>query len=475
MHRIVCDVAIVGAGTAGLAAQRAAGRAGARTLLIEQGPQGTTCARVGCMPSKLLVAAADAAHAAARAPLFGIDVPGGVRVDGPRVLARLRRERDRFVGSVVDALEEIPTEERLSGTARFVGPTALEVGGRRVEARSVVVATGAEPRRPPQLEHLGHDVLVSDDVFELRDLPRSLAIFGAGLVALELGQALSRLGVDVRLFSPEPRVGPFTDPALQRAARDLLGAELALELGVDYRVSRAAEGFRVAWRTADVGREAVFQAVLAASGRRPCLAVLDLPAAGIPLDDGGAPRIDASTLQCGDTPVFVAGDANDERPFLHEASDEGAIAGHNAARFPDVESHARRTRLSIVFTDPQMAMVGRPFEELDLDRTEIGTVSFADQGRARITARNAGIVRLYADRGTARLVGAEMLGPSIEHMAHLVAWAVQRGLRVPEIHELPFYHPVIEEGLRTALRDLCARLELSCESPSRSVERGASA
>ncbi len=123
------DVAIIGSGSAGLNARREVEKAGGQPLLIESGPYGTTCARVGCMPSKLLIAAADAAHEVAQANRFGIDVAGGWKVDGPKVLERVRSERDRFVGFVVEETESLPGEQRLIGHARFIGPTTLDVDG----------------------------------------------------------------------------------------------------------------------------------------------------------------------------------------------------------------------------------------------------------------------------------------------------------------------------------------------------------
>ena len=142
------DVAIIGAGTAGLNARREVEKAGQAPLLIESGPYGTTCARVGCMPSKLLIAAADAAHEISSAGVFGIDVRG-IGIDGPRLLGRVRSERDRFAGFVVRDTEALPSEQRLVGHARFVGPTTLQVGGdTRVEARSVVIAAGSSPFIP---------------------------------------------------------------------------------------------------------------------------------------------------------------------------------------------------------------------------------------------------------------------------------------------------------------------------------------
>jgi dihydrolipoamide dehydrogenase len=461
------DVAVIGAGTAGLNARREAEAAGASTLLIEDGPYGTTCARVGCMPSKLLIAAADAAHQVAGAGRFGIELAGPARVDGAAVLARVRRERDYFTGFVVEASEALPEVQRLRGRARFLEPGLLDVGGHtRVEARAVVVATGSRPVVPDSLAPLGPEVLTNDSIFELTELPESVAVVGTGVIALELGQALARLGVRTAIFGRSQTVGPATDPAIQESVRAVLGAELDLRLGARLEVRPEAGGVRVAWQAGDGRRgEERFARVLSAAGRKPRLADLELEKSGVALDPRGVPWFDPTTMQCGDAPVFLAGDANGNRPLLHEAADEGRIAGSNAARFPEVRPGRRRTPLAIVFTRPEIALVGRCYAELDLDAVEIGEVFYEEQGRARVMGENAGLVRVYARRQCGTLVGAEMFGPRVEHTAHLLAWAVQQELGVDDALACPFYHPVVEEGIQTALRDLASQLAPRGDGP----------
>jgi dihydrolipoamide dehydrogenase len=471
MQALKVDVAVIGSGTAGLNARRQVEKEGRSVVMIESGPYGTMCARVGCMPSKLLIAAADAAHGVAGAGRFGVRVPDGIEVDGRAVLDRLRRERDRFVGFVVRDTEAIPESQRLRGRARFIAPGTLEVepvdgkGGAvtRVEATAVVIATGSAPIVPPPFDAIRDHVMVNDDVFELEDLPESLAVIGTGVIGLELGQALARLGVRVAFFNPRDTLGPFSDPEVQRVAREALGQELTLHLESEMLEAVPTEG-GVGLRWSDAAgheHEDVFHRVLVAAGRRPQLAGLDLGRAGVPLDERGRPSWDPATTQVAGLPLFLAGDASGHLQLLHEASDEGRIAGANAARHPGVTVHERRVRLAIAFTDPQMAMVGTPYRALDLDCVEIAEVSYANQGRARLAGANQGLVRLYAQHRSCRLIGAEMFGPRMEHMAHLIAWAVQEGMTVQHILRMPFYHPVFEEGLRTGLRSLAAKLRVT--------------
>jgi len=469
------DIAILGAGTAGLRARREALDAGASVVLVDPGPLGTTCARSGCMPSKLLIAAADAAHDARHAERFGI--AADVAVDDAAVLARLRRQRDRFVDSVRPATDEAAAAgELLCGSARVEGPGRLRVGEVEVRYGALVVATGSRPTVPPPYRALPPSRrLTSADLFELEHLPDSVLVVGLGPVGLELGQALHRLGARVVLLGLDHDLGPLSDPQVIAAARRPLGSELQLHPDHTlHQVEATAEGVRVTYTDADGhDHDEAFATVLVASGRRPQLDDLGLEALGVSTDDHGRWPIDPGTLQLGDQPVFVAGDANDLHPVLHEAVDDGRIAARNAIAWPELLTPRRRTPMSIVFTDPQLATVGRTYASLPPDAA-IGSVDFTDQGRARVHGDHHGAARLYADRAS-RLVGAELAGPAAEHLAHLLAWAIDGGRRVDELLDRPFYHPTVEEGLRTALRQLAAELGGRPRSPDPVCEDGVGA
>jgi dihydrolipoamide dehydrogenase len=457
------DVAIIGAGTAGLNARRAAEAAGAeRVVLLDPGPHGTTCARVGCMPSKLLIAAAEAAHAVRHADRFGLNT--SLEVDGPRVLDRVQRERDRFVGFVMEGIDGLRRSGKLiEARARFTGPTTLAVeDGREVRARSVVIAAGSEVFVPPPYRGLPRELmLTNEDVFELEDLPESVLVVGIGVIGLELGQALARLGVRVTLVGLFGMVGPLTDPEVLASAREVFGRHLDAHFEHELHGVRVVEGgVEIDFTTADGERRVErFDKVLMGAGRVPAVRDLGLENTGVALDAKGMPAFDPETLQLEGAPIFLAGDVTGLRPLLHEASDEGRIAGRNAARFPEVEPGERRAALGVVFSEPQIATVGASHRELVDSGVDfrVGKVSYHNQGRARVMGVNEGLVRIYgAPDGT--LLGAEMLGPRVENTGHLLAWAVQSGMTVQQALEMPFYHPVVEEGIRTALRDLAAAL-----------------
>ncbi|HKW81874.1 MAG TPA: dihydrolipoyl dehydrogenase [Casimicrobiaceae bacterium] len=461
------DVAIIGAGTAGMAAYRTVKTAGRRALLIESGRYGTTCARVGCMPSKLLIAAAEAAHATSRQPAFGIRPAGPPAVDGNAVMARVRSERDRFAGFVIEDVEAFPAADKIRGRARFVDDHTLQVGEASVvRAPRVVIATGSSPAYPAAWSALGDRLIVNDDVFDWNALPESVAVFGPGIIGLEIGQALHRLGVRVRIFGRGGGIGPISDPALLDSARRIFGAELAMESNAQAEVARDGDRVVVTYRGPDGGAAGErFDYLLAATGRRPNLAGLGLERTSLSLDTYGVPQFDRQTMQCGRSSIFIAGDVDNELELLHEAADEGRIAGENAARYPDVRPGLRRAGLAIVFTDPQIAIVGGGWRDAQPVPHVTGEVSFRNQGRSRVMLRNQGLLHVYAAIEDCAFVGAEMIGPDAEHIGHLLAWALQMKLTVHQMLDLPFYHPVVEEGLRTALRD--ARTKLAAAQAER--------
>jgi dihydrolipoamide dehydrogenase len=464
MNKLVVDVAVIGTGTAGLAAYRAARAQGKTAVVIESGPYGTTCARVGCMPSKLLIAASEAAHMLALAPGFGVHA-GETRIDGTAVMARVRSERDRFVGFVLEGVDNIPDHDKLRGHARFTDPHTLQVDDHTtITAARVVIATGSTPVMLPNLKDVGKGVIVSDDVFAWTDLPQSVAVIGTGVIGLELGQALSRLGVRVSFFARGGSVAQLSDPEVLHVAVKTLGAELDLRFQTTV-VDARQDGEEVVLVTKDAlgaERSERFQFVLVTAGRTPNVNNIGIEHTGLQLDAKGIPLFDPSTMQCGTSHIFIAGDANNERPVLPEAADHGKIAGDNAGRYPDVRPGLRRTPLAIAFTEPQIATLGESYHELCAQgrpKFAIGQVSFTNQGRSRVMLQNHGMLRVYGDYSTGRFLGAEMIAPRGENLGHLLSWACQARMTVAQMLEMPFYHPVIEEGVRTALRDLAAELE----------------
>lgn len=457
------DVAIIGSGSAGLYAMSRVRPSGKTVVLINGGELGTTCARVGCMPSKAVIQVAEDFHRRGVFKRFGLEGEEGLSLDVEEALGYVQDLRDMFVERVIsNSTDKMPEGMFIEGYAHFVEPHLLQMDdGQRIRAGSVIIATGSRPIIPAPWEPFRDRIITTDEFFDLEDLPDSIAIVGLGVIGLELGQSLHRLGCKVVGIDQQEAIGGLTDPGAIESAIDIIGKEFPLWLGDGAEISEGSDGrLRVAAGEQSIEVDRVFASI----GRRPNVEKLELDAIGAPLNDQGLPLYNPNTMQVGNLPVFLAGDVTGERPLLHEAGDEGRIAGQNAAS-ERVSAFRRKVPLSITFCDPNIVQVGQRYADLDLDTAAVGEVQMAPVGRALIMAKNKGIIRVYADKATGRMLGAEMVCAKAENLGHLLAWSIQQGLTVGQLLQMPFYHPVIEEALQAALYDLYEKVDTKNEGP----------
>ena len=442
-------VAILGAGTAGLSALKVVQRQTDDFVLIDPGPLGTTCARSGCMPAKALVEAANEFHKRHFIPELGISNARQLHIESREVMKRVRHLRDRFTQGPIRATKNLG-ERYIAGHAVFENDQTLRVNDHRIQAEKIILATGSRPVVPSSWQHFDERVLTSERLFELEVLPESIAVIGLGSAGLELGLALSRLGVQVVGVEQGAQLGGISDPDVAHWTLENFSAEFPIYLGHQPELYREA-GQLVVQVAGERIRSSV---VLAAMGRQPTVLAMDFAATGLPVDRQGLPCFDPDTLQVADSGIFIAGDVSGRRGQMNESADEGRIAAYNALSDGELKRYQRRVPLSVVFTDPQVACFGLRYDQLDLEQTAIGSADFSFQNRALIMGCNRGLVKLYADRSSRKLIGGEMLVPRAEHFAFQLATCVHNGMTVDELAHLPFYHPTMEEGLRSALYHL---------------------
>jgi dihydrolipoamide dehydrogenase len=449
------DVAVIGAGHAGLNAIKEIRKVTDDWVLINGGPLGTTCARIGCMPSKVAIHLADAYQMRDKLKRYGVSGGDALALDRSAALEHVRDLRDTFVDLVLaNTTDEMDDDHLIEDYAELLDAHRLRVGEREIRADAIVVATGARSVVPPAwTAAFGDGILAVDDIFEQAELPASVAVIGLGPIGLEIGQALHRLGVVVTGIDHGERVCRIQDPAVNRAAMDIFQREFPLWLGDEPQVERCDGGFRVRAGA----REIVVQKLFLALGRHPNLARLRVDRLGVPMGEHGVPRCDPATLQVARTSVYLAGDAAGGIATLQRAAAQGRIAGFNA-----VHRRKRRwqapTPMAIVFSEPNVAVVGMPWGAFDERRMAVAEQRFGPVGRALIMGRNRGLLRVYAERRSGRILGASMVGPRCEHLAHLLAWAIEQRMTVARALTMPFYHPVIEEALQDALLELHAEL-----------------
>jgi len=447
------DVAIIGAGTAGINAMSEVSKETDNFVLINGGVLGTTCARVGCMPSKILIQVGDDFHRREVLDREGIAGADQATLDVERSMAHMRSLRDGFVGGVVDEIIEPLGDKFIDGYCEFVAPDLLQVGQARIRAGRTVIATGSRPAVPDSWRRFGDRILTSDTIFEQRRLPADIAVIGLGAVGLELGQALARMGLNVTGFDALSRIGGLQDPEVNREAVEIFRQELPIHLEAEVDLDEDGGRLRVACPETEISVDAV----LLSMGRIPNVERLRLDRLGVELDEQGIPAFDRRTMQVAGLPVFIAGDVNGYRPVLHEAHHEGKVAGYNAVREKPV-AFRRKAPLVIAFTDPNICIVGAGWDEVGHDDPAVGRARFAG-GREKIMLREKGLIRIYGDRESGRILGAEMTAPAGEHLAHQLAWSIQKGQTVSDLLALPFYHPAVEETLQRALRDLAGDVQ----------------
>ncbi|MGH0031648.1 MAG: dihydrolipoyl dehydrogenase family protein [Myxococcota bacterium] len=441
------DVLVLGAGNAGLAAAGAARAAGQRVLVVESREVGGVCPLRGCVPKKVLVAAAQTLDTIARAGTHRISV-GEPVLDWPRLIER----KQTFVDGVPGEFEESLARrgiELARGRARFAGPHEVAICGRRHVARKIVVATGSTPRSLPipGAEHL----LTSDGLLELPSLPESVTFVGAGVIAFEFAHVLARAGSRVTLLEVAPRVLPTLDPdATDRLAALTRDLGVRIETGVTIeRVGKRADGFAIELRSGGERATVRSEVVANGAGRVAALADLDLAAAGITLERGRV-ELDAHLRSVENPDVFFAGDAIPGRPQLSPlASYEGRIVGHNLTH-ADLRRVEYGFQPAAVYTVPALATVGRSEEaarEAGLD-FDVRTHDMTGWRSARTHGETAAWAKVLVEKGSGRILGAHLLGHGAEETIHAFAIAMETGMTASRMAERVYAYPTFHADLK---------------------------
>lgn len=451
------DLAIVGSGGAAFAAAIRATNLGARTVVIERATVGGTCVNVGCIPSKTMLAAADAFHAAASHPFAGAPTTAGspdlaaIVAQKDELVARLRQAK------YVDLASEYRFELR-PGSARFSGPDSLEVDGRPLVSRAYLVATGAEPRIPdlPGLAEAGY--LTSTTAMALQAVPGRVVVIGGGFVGLEQAQLLARLGSKVSIVG---RLAPRAEPELA----DWLGrvfADEGIEVVADRAVAVERDGSERTVVTSG-GRRLSADEVLVAAGRQARTDGLGLDAAGVELDERGFISVD-DELRTSNPRILGAGDVVGGPQYVYVAAAQGNVAADNAVG----EAHRSMdyTALpAVIFTDPALASAGLTEAEAGARGHEVDSrvLELADVPRALANRDTRGAVKLVIDSETRKVLGVHALARGAGDMILAGVYAVRFGLTVEDLANTWAPYLTMAESLKLAAQSFSGSVKrLSC-------------
>jgi len=441
---------VIGAGTAGLVSAAGAAGLGAKVALIERHLMGGDCLNVGCVPSKAVIRAARAAAAVREAAAFGVQIPNGVKIDFGQAMERMRRLRasiapndsaQRFSALGIDVF---------IGNGRFIDTRAIEVAGQRLNFKKAVIATGARAAAPPieGLEDVAY--LTNETVFSLTELPKRLAVIGAGPIGCEMAQTFARFDSEVFLVEAMHGILPNEDRdaagiVLESMIRD--GVKL-LCCGKQLKLSKADGGkIRLFAESHGKSYDEVVDQLLVAAGRAPNIEDLGLEAAGVAFNKKGVQVNDR--LQTSNPNIFAAGDICSPYQFTHAADFMARIVIRNALFF----GRAKASALTIpwcTYTEPEIAHVG--LYENQAREQGIAVDTFARElhevDRSILEGRTKGLVRVHVRKGTDKIVGATIVASNAGDMISELTLAMTHGLGLKHISATIHPYPTQAEAIR---------------------------
>ncbi len=458
------DLLVVGSGSAAFAAAIRAAEGGLHVAMVERGTLGGTCVNVGCVPSKALLRATETLWAAGHHPFAGVPTSAAAPDLGAMV-----SQKDELVAELRSAkYEDLVADygfEVISGHAQFTGPGELQVAGRKLTARAFLVATGASPTvlSINGLEEGGF--LTSTTALQLTSVPGRLAVIGSSAIGLELGQLFLHLGSRVTFIDVAERVAPLEEP--EAAARL---AELLREEGA--RVLAPAEVLEVAATPTgkvltlrhEAGEEKLeVDQILVAIGRSPNTVGLGLERAGVEVDRRGAVMVD-SHLLTSNPRVFAAGDVTGGPQFVYVAAYEGQLAVGNALLGDDREVDLLGLP-RVTFTSPQLASAGITEAQARAQGREVRTtvMPLSAVPRALVNRDTRGLVKLVAEAGSGRLLGATVLADGAGDVISVAVLAIRHGITTAELAATLHPYLTMAEGLKLAAQTFTRDVgRLSC-------------
>ncbi|MDD1669459.1 MAG: mercury(II) reductase [Methanomicrobiales archaeon] len=454
----VYDLIILGTGAAGTSAATRACRLGAtRIAMVDRGPLWGTCVNTGCIPSKFLLAVGDIHYYRN----FGHDGLGVATTLDPKEVLREKRDlilklRERKARRIFGELGV----ELVEGGARFVSPLEIEVGGRRLEARRFIIATGSSPSLPAVEGASSVPSLTSTEALELGEVPGSLIVVGGRSLGLEFAQIFAHFGSKVTLLQRSLRIIPEEEPEISAAMEDALKGEgIDVRTGAELVRVRKEEGDGVGVTARVKGEAEKFTAarILFATGRTPNTGELNLPACGVKVDGKGAIAVD-DTMQTSVPHIWAAGDVTGEPMLEPWAGVGGSVAAENA-----ITGKGRRIDRSAlphaVFTTPQVASVGLTEAQARAKGLAVKcrSVSLGGLSRAMMIGDTRGLVKMVAEEGSGKVLGVHICAPLAAEIIQEGVLAVKFGLTTKDIietfHVFPTMAGAIQDCARAFLRD----------------------
>jgi len=447
----VSSVIVLGGGPAGYVAALRAAELGAQTTVVEAREIGGTCLNRGCIPTKALVAGAERLRQARSGAAYGVR-SADVALD----FAQLSRRKDEAVAQLRGGVEQLLKARKVNvvrGHGRLLGAGKVLVddGGSRSEltADSVILATGSEPVRLPNLDFSDPHIITSDELLQLTHLPPSLIVIGGGVIGCEFAAIFAELGTQVTIVEMLDQLLPGEDKRTARTLQQAFkraGIAVHVQHKVEEMVSTDADGVTL---RLDDGTQVSGALVLVSVGRKAVSAGLGYEEAGVRLDRGFV--VTDETLQTDVPGVYAAGDLAGPPLLAHWAYHEGALAAENAVTGSRLTVD-RRVVPSCVFTHPEVASCGLTEDRAAAQGIAIDVAQFRfnANSKAVIEGEADGYVRIVSEKGSGVVLGASLVGPRVTELVHEVALAAQNRLTVSDIAHTIHAHPTLSEAVGEA-------------------------
>ena len=447
------DIAVVGAGSAGFSAAITAAEAGARVAIIGHGTIGGTCVNVGCVPSKALIRAMDAAHSGAAARRFaGVSVASRVD-DWPAVQAQkdalVSGLRDKKYEALLPEYENIDYIETKAPAHLIEGGVAFD--GQTIRAAKIIIATGSSSSIPPIPGIENVQTLDSTSALELDRLPESMIVIGGGVIGCELGQMFARAGVHITICC-RTRLIPEAEPEISATLQASFEAEgITVCSGVGYqRVEQSSSGVQLHCETKGGTHVVTAQSVLIAAGRNPNTQHLGLGDLGVDTDGRGGILVDEQ-MRSSNKSIYAAGDVTGRDQYVYMAAYGAKLAAKHATA-QTVKPYDNRAMPWVVFSDPQVAGVAFTAEAAEAAGYDVKTsIAPLDQvPRALAAADTRGLIKLVADRKTDELLGAQIMAPEGADSIQTLVLALKFGMTTKELGDTLFPYLTTVEGFKLA-------------------------
>ena len=454
------DFIAIGGGSGGFNAARVARQYSDNVAIVDGATElGGLCNLRGCMPSKTLIYSAEVLHLAQKGSEFGVDIPEA-RISMEKLHQRKLDTIKEFTDYRVESMQS-GKYHLYRNFAKFISEDTVELdNGDRLRGKHFIIATGSYVSKPPIPGIDEPDIWTSDEVLDLATLPESTIVLGGGVVACELAQFLHRVGAKTTQIQRSPHILKDQAPDFSEVVETALRDEgLDLYTGTKLQsIGRTNDGFEVVFDHAGIEKRCSAKHVVNALGRSPATGNLGLEEAGIELKPNG--QIITDTYQrTTNSKIYAAGDCAGPFEIVHTAVLQGEFAAYHAfgiEKSPLNYDHM----LDVVFTDPQVARVGLTeavLRERGIDFV-VADYPFDDHGKSILMEAKYGFVRVFAEKPTGRILGAEIVSKDAGELIHALSVAVSNNLTAESLLRTHWYHPTLSEILSYPLEDIVEEL-----------------